>query len=403
MRKYFSAFRSLPYKYKIPIIIYILWGLSICLDFFLGLSTFLTTIYIYSFAALVLLALSRKLNLSANFKLLMFSVLLALFGAEFILRFIVKYPITYSEKRGEGYYSVYKSPSRDYIQFKLLGIRKDFHTLEFDSGEVRNYECSDYHYPDENCNALGLRGKLPAKNKKVVLFLGDSFTEGVGAPTDSSIPFLVNKHIVAGDSNAAVLNGGISGNDMFFDWKMLQKLAPLYALKQVVFISNTTDIGDVLVRGGNERFCPNGNLSYNPAPWWEPLYSVSFVFRLIMHNALKLNYLLLTPEEEQIRKQAAADKMTALLKNEIVPWANSHGVPVLVVLIPLYPDISATEGDYNRLYNGFKSVPGIQLLNCMPAIKSQTNIPGLYWPTDGHFRPAGYNIISQYIINSGLL
>ena len=403
MRKYFSSFRSLPYKYKIPVIIYIVWGLSICLDFFLGVSSFLTTIYIYSIAALALLAISRKLNMSANFKLLMFSVLLALFGAEFVLRFIVKYPVTYSEKRGEGYYSIYKSPSRDYIQFKLLSNRKNFHTLEFDSGEVRNYECSDYHFPDENCNALGLRGRLPAKNKKVVLFLGDSFTEGVGAPADSSIPFLVNKHITAADSNAAVLNGGVAGNDMFFDWKMLQKLSPRYPIKQVVFISNTTDIGDVLVRGGNERFCPNGNLSYNAAPWWEPIYSVSFVFRLIMHNALKLNYLLLTPEQEQIQKQDAANKMALLLKNEILPWAKSRNIPVLVVLIPMYPDIGTTNGDYSRLYNALKSVPGLQLLDCMPAIETQANVHDLYWPMDGHFKPVGYNIISQYIINSGLL
>jgi lysophospholipase L1-like esterase len=83
-------------------------------------------------------------------------------------------------------------------------------------GEVRDNQCGDYQYADDICNGLGLRGELPDKKKKIILFLGDSFTEGAGAPVDSSVPELLRKYVVSNDSTSDVLNAGIAGNDIFF-------------------------------------------------------------------------------------------------------------------------------------------------------------------------------------------
>ena len=400
MNNQLNRLSFINHKYKFLVLAYLLTGLWVTFEIYLGISSFFITAYIYSALGFVLYSAGKKLKLPSNILLLIFSALLALFVAEFVLRFIVKYPITYSEQRGNGYSSLYKSTRQDYLDIKLLGGRKDIYTLEFDSGEVRNYNCADYQFPAETCNALGLRGKLPGKTKNLTAFFGDSFTEGVGAPIDSSIPALVGKHITDQDSNTAVLNAGVSGNDIFFDWQMVQKLAPRYHLKELVFIINTTDITDVVVRGGIERFCPNGNLSYNAAPWWEPLYAVSFVFRLAMHNAFKLNYLLLSPEQEASAKVLAVKKITALLNDKIAPWAKGRDILVTVVLIPIERDTQPKNEDYTGLSKGLMNVEGVRFLDCLSLIKAVPNISDLYWPADKHFKPGGYNLISRYIIDN---
>jgi len=381
-------------------VVYALTGLWLGINLWQGIADFLSTLYIYSLAALLLYVLSKKINLSKNLLLGLASVVLAFLMAEITLRFIVRYPLTYSEENGAGYNSIYKGAMQDNIWPKTVQRRPDVHTLQFDPGEIRDNNCGDYQYANDTCNALGFRGPLPPKNKKIILTLGDSFTEGAGAPADSSYPALLRNYITATDTNFDVLNAGISGNDIFFDWRMVQKLAPQYQLKKLIFLINSTDITDIMTRGGSERFLPNGYLAYKSGPVWEPLYAVSFVFRLFIHNALKLDYLFLNQQQAANARTQSAQLMTNLVKQQIVPWAKNKGIEVVLVLHPLNHEMGQQRKDYDLLLNAFDNIEGAKVLNCMPVLQATGNPESLYWPNDWHFKPQGYNLIAKYIFEN---
>jgi len=57
----------------------------------------------------------------------------------------------------------------------------------------------------------------------------------------------------------------------------------------VIECINTSDILDVIKRGGNERFNDDGTTSGKVGPRWELIYKYSYVFRRITHVFFKYN------------------------------------------------------------------------------------------------------------------
>ena len=180
---------------------------------------------------------------------------------------------------------------------------------------------------------------------------------------------------------------------------MVHKLENRYRLNRLLFLMNTTDINDVATRGGNERFTADGFLQYQPGPWWEPVYALSFVGRLFVNNAMKLDYNLQTQEQCSAAHRQAINKIAGLLKTEIVPWSKRTGVPVAIALHPLNWEYeNATPGnDYAALLTALQSIQGIAVVDCLPELKAKATGKKLYWQHDQHFKPGGYNIIARYI------
>lgn len=385
---------------KLLLWIVIFWSGIVFFLLYFGVSFFFTTTYAYVLIALLFYYLFNKFQVSSNSSLMVYSILISLFAGEVTLRYVIKYPLSYSEQNGGGYTMVDRYALKNNLHFKYIDKREDVYTLEFDSGEIRDNNCFDYQYANDTCNALGFRGRLPSENKKIILVLGDSFTEGAGAPADSSCPALLRKYITAKDSSLDVLNAGISGNDIFFDWKMVQKLESKYTLKQIIFLMNTTDINDIAVRGGNNRFCTNGLLKNNSQPWWEPVYAVSFVFRLFVHNVFNRDFNLFSSEELIKRNNIAIEKIAKLIQNEIIPWSKRAGVNALFVVHPLDYELKKTNLEYVQLLNALRQIDSTNVVDCLPALKSQGNAAELYWKNDRHFKPIGYSIITNKIIEN---
>lgn len=385
---------------KIILSLYLFIGFVVYLQLFFGTSDFFTTTYTYSLIGGLFYCYAKNSHVHTNVSLLVYALIIGIFIGELSIRYIVKYPLSYGEQNGGGYILVDQYQKRSNIRFKYLEGRKDLFTLQFDSGEIRDNNCLDYQYANDTSNTLGFRGVLPNKKKKIILVLGDSFTEGAGAPADSCFPFLLRKHIAQKDSSLDVLNAGVSGNDIFFDWKMVQKLAPKYQLKQLVFVMNTTDINDVATRGGNERFCANGLLDYHSQPWWEPVYAVSFVFRLFVHKVLHLDYSLLSPQQVETRNRLALEKISNLITNEIIPWSQKNGVAILIVTHPLSYEFDNNKSNYTPLIKTLRNIDSLKVVDCLPALKTKNNIKDLYWEHDLHFKPKGYNIITNIVIDS---
>lgn len=388
---------AFPFKNKRFVYVYVLTGIYIYINLFFGISNFATTFFTYTLLGILSYKALTYFSVRTNIKLLFYALIGALFLSEVAIRYIIRYPLSYGEQNGGSYILVDYYQRKSNIRFKYLEGRKDLYTLEFDPGEIRYNDCGDYQYANDTCNALGLRGKLPAKEKNIVLVLGDSFTEGAGAPADSTIPSMLGDYFAFKDSALGVINAGIAGNDIFFDWKMLQKIASKYTVRQVFFILNATDINDVATRGGNERFNKNGLLTYNKQPWWEPIYAVSYVFRLISHNVLKLNYNLLSPEQQNARNAEALHAIRTLIAEEILPWCNTRQIDPIFVTFPLTSNLT-NNIEYTKLTTTLKDIAHLRLINCYDSVASHPLGKNLYWPNDLHFTSEGYKTVTNCII-----
>lgn len=222
---------------------------------FNGESTFTVTILYYTILFILPFVIFKVLNIKPNYVLLLFaSIVFSLFIAETTLRFYFKYPITYSERLSGEYYTMYDTDYNKISSVKNNSEDKIKHLHIADANVTRDYEAPEFNYTNEKTNELGLRGKLPSKNKKTIITLGDSFTESFGAPHDSTYPFLLEKHIAQIDTNIEIVNGGSSGSDPFFEFNLLKVLKSRYPVYGAIFMMNQSDINDVMMRGGGGDF-----------------------------------------------------------------------------------------------------------------------------------------------------
>jgi lysophospholipase L1-like esterase len=363
-------------------IVYALWSYVRLANLSLGIADFYTTFFIYFSTVLLCLVIFVWLPYSRNVVLSLIAGLVALFACEAAMRFVVKQNLTYTEKNGKGYNSAYppKGMLREFIVYK----------------DVIPNTSADFNYPASKPNALGLSGALPARNKKVVLFLGDSFTQGFGAPADSSYPVLLGNLIAARDTGTAILNAGVNGSDIFYGWRFAQKqVFNRYHVSHLILTINPTDINDVITRGGDERFQglqPSG-------PWWEPLYAASFVFRVFLHKIVNVNYLLLTPPQHAAAQKAALQKITVKLK-EIAAWAKAHGIKLILVAHPELVQFQMPVDDYSKLMGAIKNAGIENIVDCHDAVAEQNSKELIYWTTDQHFRPKGYLLLARQVYGS---
>ena len=119
------------------------------------------------------------------------------------------------------------------------------------------------------------------------LFLGDSFTEGVGGYCGKDMPSqfedLTSKDTIA-------INAGIVGSDPFFQTRWYRDTFKSFPHHEVVFVLNDSDLVEFVTRGGNERF-RGESVQYKKGPWFEVVYQYSHTVRAIVHGLLGQNHI----------------------------------------------------------------------------------------------------------------
>jgi hypothetical protein len=371
-----------------------LWGLLLMP--FQGNSTFAVTTAWYLLLVglpLLLLKYSRlKLN---NFWVAFFAVVLTLYVCEATLRYVIKYPVTYSERQWGKYLTFYDNPynKTSYQEPNAPFAGKHLYTLE--ANVALNYQTPEYNYTGDTSNYLGLRGSPPLRTTSNLLALGDSYTESMGAPHDSTYPLLLEKYLHQNNNSLQVVNAGVSGSDPFFEFVLLKEIHARCPISSAIFMVNLSDINDVMMRGGHSRFAPDGSLQYHKAPFWEPLYAVSFVFRLIMHSA-GYNYSLMSAKTEQQKRQATIKLIAEHFKTDIIPWCAAHRVNLFIVLQPMLSDMQQPNTEYLAL-NKHLAPLHPHYFNMADSLATRTNLQQYYWPLDGHFNSRGYHLVAQLI------
>ena len=306
---------------------------------------------------------------------------------------------TYSEKVGEGYVSYYNGKRE--IELWTYPAHSDFF---MDHKEFK------YRY---EVNALGIREKKgllsqPAgKNALRIITLGDSFTEGMGAPYDSAWPRALEQKLSSlslNDTEIQVYNAGVSGSDPILNYMMLKEKLLDFKPDLVVQSVNTSDLTDYLYRGGMERF-RNGGMEFRPGPWWQIFYRLSYIVRLVLHGQFEYNFLLMdeTAKEETFRH--AVDVYYDLIKNQMQPLADSCGFKMVYLMQPMSDELRYDCCDYHYLSTLDSLLKEDQLysFNFFDPMKKKigADFDHKYdWPIDRHYNSNGYRVIGELMADT---
>jgi lysophospholipase L1-like esterase len=331
-----------------------------------------------------------KFVFKKNLSLVFIAVTSTLFVVEFVLS-VGGYTKTYLEKCTGSYISVHPLKSQYHRKWPP-NSKHDLRTPEFSF--VRN--TNSLGFSDREWDAQS------STNTTRILALGDSFTEGDGAPFDSSYVAFLSKRMQVNGHQVYCMNAGVCGNDPFFDYINLRdKLITYHPDIVIQTISSNDLLTDLISRGGMERFQKDGTVKYFPAPWWEPIYAVSHISRYFF-RALGYNELLLKNKITLKQKELLNRQFVDLLK-QYESFCKKNNICFVLVLRPDRLEVERK----NYLYDFSvitDSITGgsIQFLDLMPAylthIKETGKTPSnFYWTIDGHHNWFGYKMMADVI------
>ncbi|MBS1593573.1 MAG: SGNH/GDSL hydrolase family protein [Bacteroidetes bacterium] len=345
----------------------------------------------FFFFAISWILYKRGVKVSNEAALLVYSILFSMAFIEWIL-VLSGYNKTYMEKVSGLYNSIYVPPSPGwYRTWDLKGRKHTISKPEYSYDRPTNAE----GLPDIDWKVTG------AKGQKRVLTLGDSFTEGDGAPYDSSYPAQMAHMLkMTGDSLCYIMNGGVCGSDPFYNYVQLRDRLLQYEPDIVVQSWGSEDmLTDIVVRGGLERFQSDGSVRFKSAPWWEPLYAASYISREFF-SVLDYNQLL----RKDGATQAELDEMnvsTRALLDKYIALCRQHGMKLIIVFHPQKGEITEKKYryDFEWMVNYVRTCPEVQVVDLLPLYlqhieRQHTSENDYFWPYDGHHNSNGYNLMA---------
>jgi lysophospholipase L1-like esterase len=328
-----------------------------------------------------------------NLLVFLFFFTVSLLALEVFLRLNNRYS-TYNElSNGGEYLSLYYNPSNNHgLVLYSPEERVVYDKFEFKHSWISNNDgiC------DKNFN------KIEIENNYNILFLGDSFTEGVGTSYDSSYPRVFEKLLnIDFEKDINVINAGIGGSDVFFEYKLLEKFYSKYQPNYLVLTINSSDVNEYFVRGGFERFKENGETEFRKPPFFEFFYAKSYVVRSIVHDFFDYGFdFIKNSEREKKEDEALLEIARAIDKIDV--FCERKEIKLLVVLHPFYYEILKKEkyiiGRLSKHLDSMKidyidtSVKFGNLIG-----SNTTNFVEYYWPLDGHFKGKGYEELAKEV------
>ncbi len=360
----------------------------------------ITTLVFYAFLILIsislLLSLKRifKMNDSAFRKLILSisSVWISLLIVDFYLRFAIKKYSTYSETNYLTYESQYVAPGQGW--FRVLKPNADFSVQQPEFIHSRK------------TNSLG----LPDKEFKVekdanefrIIALGDSFTDGEGTSSDMAWIKVVERILTKEFPKRLIMtfNCGVWGSDVIFEYILLKEKLLQYRPDLVIVNLNTSDITDIIIRGGMERFKDDGTVRYNDPPGWEKIYATSFIFRAFMHDLLFYNWLLVNEDDYKEKQIYALGEIDKII-DEFKQLSTENNFKLLLVLNPLQYEVE--KGSYSpERFSVILKDNEVEILDLLQIYLrknqiTQENAHQFYWQVDLHHNTKGYQVMGKDI------
>jgi lysophospholipase L1-like esterase len=279
----------------------------------------------------------------------------------------------------------YGQPDFDFeITVNSLGIRDSEHSLEKPSGEFR------------------------------IIGLGDSFTEGQGARYENTYLKVLERTLNANTEGIVikVISGGVAGSDPFYCYRLLHDKLLKFNPNLVTLTINSTDIYDIISRGGKERFLANKTVQFGEPPKDEWLFVLSHFYRFIKRDILGYDWYGLSEAKRTEKRAEAVIKLKALLA-DFKRLGSQEGFEFLVILHPDRGELRKNRYGFDA--DGLKDYmryAGIAFINLLPHFARHTaseveRVDALYWEKDFHHNAAGYEVfaggIAEYILDQDLI
>lgn len=341
---------------------------------------------------LKLLITKKNTGIITNIFLSFSSVVLTLFIVEMFLQ-ISTLKMTYMEKVNHEYVSPYIP--QDQFHYHIWLQNKDHWLTKPEYSYLRH------------TNSLGLPDKeWPLEKKsgeKRILFLGDSFTEGDGAAYDSSYVAFLQKNSELETANWLFMNGGVCGSDPFYNYVLLKDKLLNYKPDIIIQTLSTNDITtDILLRGGMERFKEDGSVKFRKAPWWEPIYAMSYFSRLFF-NWAGYNDLLVQNKPDNHEVDRLNEEVISLFKSYSALCVEKN-IKLIVILRPDKSELISKKYnfDFSKIEAAFLSDVQMAFYDLMPEyqnlIAEHKTSPDIYfWKQDGHHNAKGYALMAEAV------
>lgn len=400
IKKYFLALmlffnKKTIKKYQL-LILRCLFGLGIIAHilFFIITKNYLITsgvflyILLFVFIFYFFVTLDKKTQISLKIKEIKLAIitLTCCFCLIEITLILTGYNSTYFEKRFIYYYSSSHN-AHNTNQFLIHG--KD-HYLK----------TSEYSY-FRKINSEGLSDKehviLKKRNEFRIVGLGDSFTEGDGTDVDSTwLKFLersLSKYHFK--KELTFINAGIAGSDPFFEFILLKEKLLKYRPDLVLVAINSSDIADIVARGGMERFLPDGSVEFKKGPWWEAIYAVSHISRLFFDAFGYENFLYFGSEKEIAESKTNIVEIISAFKE----LSMKNNFKLIVIFHPYRTEINSKELELKTemnvsIHNNIEVFDMLNYFSEKEEINS-TNSGDYFWQYDGHHNAKGYEAFAR--------
>lgn len=322
--------------------------------------------------------------------ILLNSSLLLFFSAFEILIRSTGYLMTYHEKRYGYYKSYFDCDQQNWYRAWTPNNTHYLHNTEF------NYI--------RTTNSLGLSDTEPTlrtdTNEIRILTLGDSFTEGDGAPYDSSYPQLLKDIAAINYPNAkfTIINAGVSGSDPYYNYVMLKDRLIKYKPDIVISVVMFDDLMDIYYRGDLKRFNSDGTVTFNSPPFAEHIAAVSAASRIFLFAYYQHGFV------PRFKAQQIFDnELLALqqLYSSLDNIGKENNFKIHLVLEPKLQECK--QGGYKHDMLPLKSVADslpytsatdlLAYYNSISATGEKGNL--YYWPKDKHHNSTGYKLMAE--------
>lgn len=273
-------------------------------------------------------------------------------------------------------------------------------------------------------NQLGLRDAderdVPAHTpNRRILFLGDSFVEGIGVPYEETFVGIVDRRL--GRERYDVLNVGVSGASpklYYYRLKFLFEEVGLEVDDLYVFI-DTSDAHNEIELEGWEPGTPPYREPPRPGRTWETLRRWSYLADLAWQGVVRWR--------ERQRLAAARrldDEMYDMFDAEVqARWGRralghledyaarllelcrARGVRVTLVVFPhpFHVEVATPAPKWTGFWRSVAERNGVALLDLFPAFLDPATGPAkerLFIPGDIHWNAAGHRFVAEQILRA---
>lgn len=348
-------------------------------------------------ALLVLLLVVSLLNRvrfvpkQSNTILFISSFILTLIAVEAILR-LSGITLTSLEKRHGKYIFINHGSFQDSLHIWTPNS-------EHQIGDIDNFLYS------RQTNSQGLSDKEWTVDKPDSIYriiaLGDSFTEGDGAPADSTWPALLQSQLNLEQPRVEIMNAGVCGSDPFFEIMLLKKSLLDYSPDHIIITISMQDLlQDIAIRGDWNRFDPT---SKKLPELYEVVYAYSHMARLIYNRILGYSWVLIRETDPQLQEKLILNSIPSICE-KLAEIQSQH--TELQIDMVLYPHQYQVETGYvedlkNSIANNCTKY-GIRLSDIRPCYLEHTegqrgDYEKYWWKSDGHHNSNGYLMMAQCI------